>query len=99
MRDAVRTGLSIFRRHCYHQNGKVIYEFPYTVYGLIPLMTMKESMNKTLEFDEKMRSIGTNLEKPFLTIQTISFTGLPFLRITDKGLVDIKNKQLMPLFV
>ena len=99
MRDAVNRLIDIQGGIVIIRNGKVIYEFPMPVYGLIPLMTMKESMNKTLEFDEKMISIGTNLEKPFLTIQTISFTGLPFLRITDKGLVDIKNKQLMPLFV
>ncbi len=29
------------------KNGQVIYEFPMPVYGLIPLMTMKESMDKT----------------------------------------------------
>jgi adenine deaminase len=37
------------------------------------------------------------MPKPFLTLQTIPFTGLPFLRITDKGLADIKNKRLVPL--
>ncbi len=62
-------------------------------------MTMKESMDKTQGLDEQMRAIGTTLEKPFLTIQTIPFTGLPFLRITDKGLADIKNKRLVSLFV
>jgi adenine deaminase len=46
-----------------------------------------------------MLDIGSLLERPFLTIQTIPFTGLPFLRITDKGLADIKNKRLVPLFV
>ncbi len=81
------------------KNGQVIYEFPMPVYGLIPLMTMKESMDKTQGLDEQMRAIGTTLEKPFLTIQTIPFTGLPFLRITDKGLADIKNKRLVSLFV
>jgi adenine deaminase len=69
------------------------------VYGLIPLMTMKESMEKTMGLDENMRSIGAHLEKPFLTIQTIPFTGLPFLRITDRGLADIKNKRMVSLFV
>jgi len=32
-------------------------------------------------------------------LQTIPFTGLPFLRITDKGLADIRNKKLVSLFL
>jgi adenine deaminase len=99
MRDAVNRLIDIQGGTVITRNGQVIYEFPMPVYGLIPLMTMKESMDKTQGLDEKMRSIGTSLEKPFLTIQTIPFTGLPFLRITDKGLADIKNKRLVSMFL
>lgn len=81
------------------KKGNVIYEFPMPVFGLIPRMAMEQSKEKTVGVDVAMRSIGTFLEKPFLTIQTIPFTGLPFLRITDRGLADIKNKKLVPLFV
>jgi adenine deaminase len=99
MRDAVNRLIDIQGGTVITKNGEVIYEFPMPVYGLIPLMTMKESMEKTKGLDEKIRSIGTSLEKPFLTIQTIPFTGLPFLRITDKGLADIKNKRLVSMFL
>jgi adenine deaminase len=99
MRDAVNRLIDIQGGMVIIKNGRVIYEFPMPVYGLIPLMTMKQSMDKTKELDEMMKSIGTYLEKPFLTIQTIPFTGLPFLRITDKGLADIKNKRLVSLFL
>jgi adenine deaminase len=99
MRDAVNRLIDIQGGTVIIKNGRVIYEFPMPVYGLIPLMTMKQSMDKTKELDEMMKAIGTYLEKPFLTIQTIPFTGLPFLRITDKGLADIKNKRLVSLFI
>ena len=99
MRDAVNRLIDIQGGTVIIKNGRVIYEFPMPVYGLIPLMTMKQSMDKTKELDEMMKAIGTYLEKPFLTIQTIPFTGLPFLRITDKGLADIKNKRLVSLFL
>jgi adenine deaminase len=39
------------------------------------------------------------MPRPFLALQTIPFTGLPFLRITDKGLADIKNKRLVSLYL
>ena len=46
-----------------------------------------------------MEEIGSTLPRPFLALQTIPFTGLPFLRITDRGLADIKTRQLVSLFL
>lgn len=79
------------------KGGKIIYEFAMPVYGLIPECGMDEAAVKIEELDRAMADIGVAMPKPFLTLQTIPFTGLPFLRITDKGLADIKNKRLVPL--
>ncbi len=80
------------------RHGKIIYEFPMPAFGLMPLVGLEEIAAKTEELKAKLKEIGAAFEKPFLTIQTIPFTGLPFLRITDKGLADIKNRKLVPLF-
>jgi adenine deaminase len=81
------------------KKGRIICEYPMPAFGLIPLMTLTEIRDKTEELVGKLKEIGAKLEKPFLTIQTIPFTGLPFLRISDKGLADIKNRKLVSLFV
>lgn len=81
------------------KDGGVIFEFPMPAYGIMPIGSIEEIADKTKEMERKIREIGISLERPFLTIQTISFTGLPYLRITDKGLADIKNRRLVPLFV
>jgi adenine deaminase len=80
------------------KHGKIIYEFPMPAFGLMPLVGLKEIADKTKELKARLLEIGASFEKPFLTIQTIPFTGLPFLRITDKGLADIKNRKLVSLF-
>lgn len=80
------------------KNGEIIFEFPMPVFGIMPLGTIEEIANKTKEMERMIREIGVTLERPFLTIQTIPFSGLPFLRITDKGLADIKNRRLVPIF-
>lgn len=59
----------------------------------------KEIEKRTRTFEAAMKEIGSLLTIPSLTLQTIPFTGLPFLRITDKGLADIKNKRLVSLYV
>lgn len=81
------------------QGGRPIFEFPMPVYGLIPLLPLDELWRKTKELDRRMREIGMTIEKPFLALQTIPFTGLPFIRLTDKGLLDVKNRRLVPLFL
>jgi adenine deaminase len=89
----IQGGLVIVRE------GKVIYEFPMPVYGVIPPYDMEEIKNKIKALDEKLKEIGSAFDRPFLTLQTIPFTGLPHLRITDRGLADIKRRKLVSLFV
>lgn len=90
---AIQGGITVSRE------GKVIYEFPMPVFGEIPILAMPELRDKVKALDVAMAAIGTTIARPFLTIQTIPFTGLPFFRITDKGLADMKAKKLVPLFV
>jgi adenine deaminase len=99
LKEAVNRLIDIQGGITISKHGKIIYEFPMPAFGLIPLVSMKEIAEKTKELARKLREIGATFEKPFLTIQTIPFTGLPFLRITDKGLADIKNRKLVPLFI
>jgi len=68
------------------------------VFGVIPLMNLKGIGERTTELEQRLKEVGASFEKPFVTIQTIPFTGLPFLRITDKGLADIKSGKLISLF-
>ncbi len=81
------------------KDGQVIFELPMPVYGTTPLGSIEEIAAATKEMVKSIRRIGITLERPFLTLQTIPFSGLPFLRITDKGLADIKNRRLVPLFL
>jgi adenine deaminase len=99
MKDAVNRLIDIQGGIVVARGGRIIYEFPMPVYGLIPTDSMQAIRDKTLALDEAMKAIGTRMSKPFLTIQTIAFTGLPFLRITDKGLVDIRSKKPVSLFI
>ncbi|MHB8109641.1 MAG: adenine deaminase C-terminal domain-containing protein [Syntrophorhabdaceae bacterium] len=81
------------------RQGEIIFEFPMPVFGTMPVATIDEIADRTKLMEQKVREIGIHLERPFLTLQTIPFSGLPFLRITDKGLADIKKRRLVPLYI
>jgi len=42
-----------------------------------------------------LREMGCTLPRPLLTAQTFCFTGLPFLRLTDKGLLDVRRREFV----
>jgi adenine deaminase len=99
MKEAVNRLIDLQGGVVISKAGKVIYEFPMPVYGLIAVDPMEALRDKIESLDEAMKAIGSLMKRPFLTVQTIPFTGLPLLRITDKGLADVKNKRLVSLFV
>jgi len=80
------------------KSNKLIFEFPMPIYGLIPLLNMKEIAKKETELEKALSLIGCKMQRPFLNLQTIAFTGLPFLRLTNKGVVDIKMMKKVSLF-
>jgi adenine deaminase len=43
----------------------------------------------------KARSLGCELEEPFLTLSFMALPVIPSLKITDRGLVDVKNFKLV----
>ena len=51
------------------------------------------------DLEQAFQTLGSALERPFLTLQTFCFTGLPFIRLTDKGLADVREKKLVDLFL
>lgn len=81
------------------ENGKIIFEFPKELFGVMSLMSLENIAKKIQNLGTSLHKIGARFDKPFLNIQTIPFTGLPLLRITDKGLANVKEKRLVPLFV
>ena len=99
MANAVNRLIDLQGGYVISRKGKISYEFPMPVFGLIPECSLKENAEKTKELEARMAEIGSTMPRPFLALQTIPFTGLPFLRITDKGLADIKNKRLVSLYL
>ena len=55
---------------------------------------IKQSLNK---LHSAAQSIGCELSEPFLQLAFLSLPVIPALKITDKGLVDVKSFQFIPV--
>ena len=89
-----------------HQGGfivvkdeRIVAEFPMPICGIISPMRLEEIAQRMTDVEEGCRILGCTISRPFLTLQTLVFTGLPYLRLTDKGLVDIRKREFVDLII
>ena len=78
---------------------QVLAEMPLPIMGLISEEPLPALQRQIEAVEQAFRTLGSDLERPFLTLQTFCFTGLPFIRLTDKGLADIRQKKFLDLVV
>jgi len=67
--------------------------------GIISPEPLPQIVREIKEVEAACHRLGTSMSRPFLSLQTFSFTGLPFLRLTDQGLVDVKKLSKVSLFL
>jgi adenine deaminase len=78
---------------------EVIAEFPASLCGVIslkPMAVMREEMRRV---EEALRENGVRWERPVLTVDTLGSPTIPQLRITHRGYVRLKDREILPLEV
>ncbi len=79
--------------------GKVVAQSPMPICGIISPEPLPRIMREIKEVEAACQRLGASMTRPFLSLQTFSFTGLPFLRLTDRGLVDVRKMSKVSLFL
>ena len=77
------------------EDGKIKYELPLPICGLLTDLTGEESALVLKEMQEDLHSQGCEMESPYMTLAFITLIFIPFYGITDKGLVDVINGKLV----
>ncbi len=80
------------------QGGKISGALALPVAGLMSDKGI-EHVGKQLKLMRKMgRDMGCRLEDPFMALAFLSLPVIPELRVTDRGLVDVGQFRVVPLF-
>jgi len=78
--------------------GRVLASLPLPIAGLMAEI----SVNRVHVGMEKLlaaaKALGSKLPDPFMTLSFLSLPVIPELKITDKGLVDVNQFKIVPLF-
>jgi adenine deaminase len=79
--------------------GEMVAALPLPVAGLMsdqPIEIVRDGLDRLLAAS---RDLGATLPNPFMSLSFLALPVIPHLKLTDKGLVDVDDFQIVPLFV
>jgi adenine deaminase len=81
------------------EGGRVVEELPLPVAGLMSDRPLAEVHERLRSMEKRLNSMGVAMSAPFMTLSFLALSVIPELKITDRGLVDVKRFELVPLAV
>ncbi|MGO9138656.1 MAG: adenine deaminase [Syntrophales bacterium] len=81
------------------KNGEVLARLPLPIAGLMSCEPLGKVAHGWEKLTRAARSLGCPLEEPFMALSFLALPVIPELKMTDRGLVDVKEFRHVPLFV
>jgi len=73
--------------------GAVRAELPLPLGGVLTAVSVPEAARGIEAVTAALRDLGSTLARPLLTLQTITFSAIPALRLTARGLLLVKSRE------
>jgi len=77
----------------------ILARLPLPVAGLMSDQPLEIVCAQKRELLHAVRTLGSPLEQPFVTLGFLALEVIPALKLTDQGLVDVEKFEFVPLFV
>ncbi|MBM7839001.1 adenine deaminase [Alkalihalobacillus xiaoxiensis] len=77
------------------ENDEVIDRIQLPLLGMMSDAPMEEIMEQEVSFATKLRERGYNHEDPMYSLQFFSSTHLPYIRVTQRGIYDVRKKRIL----
>lgn len=82
-----------------YANGQLQAEIPLPIGGVISNLPIQEIARRLEVIQEKAKELGFRFADAPLTLATLTSPAIPFLRISEDGLVDVREGQFLDLIV
>jgi adenine deaminase len=82
---------------CNH--GKSLAEISLPILGIMSDLPLAETLEQLTRFNHALSKLGVTLPDPLLTLSTLTGAAIPYLRICEEGLVNLKHGKTMGLLV
>jgi adenine deaminase len=81
------------------QDADILAELPLPIFGLIADLKIEDLVNRFAEVTQAARNQGIPFPEPVLSLITLTGAAIPYLRICEEGLVNLKNGKTVSLFI
>ena len=78
--------------------GKVLASLPLPIAGLMSDASVQEVNHQLEKLNALAKRIGCRVPDPFMVLSFLALPVIPELKLTDKGLVDVNQFKIVPLF-
>jgi len=78
--------------------GKMMSSVPLPIAGLMANASVRQVHGQMQGLLASAKRLGCKLPDPFMTLSFLSLPVIPELKLTDKGLVDVNQFKIVPLF-
>jgi len=75
------------------ENGKTLVELPLPIFGIMSELPIEDIAGRLREIKNAVAQLGVSFPDPLLTLITLTGAAIPYLRICEEGLVNLKNGQ------
>ena len=73
------------------ENGRILAELPLPVFGIMSDLPIEEIARRLQEVKKTVAHLGVSFPDPLLTLITLTGAAIPYLRICEEGLVNLKS--------
>lgn len=80
------------------QHGTILSQLPLPIFGVLSEAPMAEIATGIKEINSRANALGVSFENPLLTLMTLTSAAIPYLKISDEGLVNLRDGKLTGLF-
>lgn len=88
---AMQGGLAVAR------DGVVVDALPLSIAGLMSPLPIRRVDEKLLQLEQSLAGQGCTAERPFMSLAFLALSVIPALKLTDRGLVDVRRFAFVPL--
>ena len=82
-----------------YAKGRVLTEIPLPLFGVMTDMPIEMLAKRMEEIKKITKDLGFPFDDPLLTLVTLTGAAIPFLRICEEGLVNLKDGKTLGLIV